>query len=367
MVMRVAALCSGGKGEQVLPQKEPLNTFGDLSLHKNSIDKTIDRVVEELSMNTRKKVDSYTVEEWIKLYKAGYSTLQISRYFHRGQRTVWRHLSRVMKLRPSLRDGPRYPKRSFSGDLVEKAYLLGLRYTDLSAQRHRKQIQVRLSTTHPAMLDLFAGLFGKYTTVKCYPINKGEKQGYEWTTYCYVDRSFEFLEVTRHLPNWILEDDAIFLSFFAGCIDGDGCISIEQRRRELWYPNIQLNSQNKLMLDYIFQKLKQMGYNPRLRLIQNKGSATYSKYKLNNDLWGLRLSRKSETINLLKYLPLKHIEKFEKQKIISENLGKPWTEIKDKVHGLRERIRREVSEHVTEAQQEYKRRAVRLSNPKLIV
>jgi hypothetical protein len=338
-----------------IERKSEPNTFGDLSLPKNSINQTIDWV-ERMLMNPRQKIDSYLVEEWVKLYNAGYSTRQIARYFHRGQRTVWRHLNRVMKLRPSLRDGPKYPKRSFSGDLIEKAYILGLRYTDLSTQRHRKQIQVRLSTTHPAMLDLFTGLFGKYTTVKCYPINKGGKQGYEWTTYCYVDSSFEFLEATKRPPSWILKDDAIFLSFFAGCVDGDGCISIEQRRRELWYPVIHLHSQNKLMLHCIFQKLKEMGYNPTINVAQNKGSVTYRKYRLNNNLWTLHLRKRSETIHLLKYLPLKHAEKVEKQKIILENADGTWTKAGDKVYRLRENIRKDVSECIAKAQREHDRK-----------
>lgn len=307
-------------------------------------------------MNIRKRVDNHTVEKWIKLYKAGHSTRQIAKYFHRGQKTVWRHLSRVMKLRPSLRDGPKYPKRSFSGDLIEKAYLLGLRYTDLSAQKHRKQIQVRLSTTHPAMLNLFADLFGKYATVKCYPINKGWKRDYEWTTYCYINSSFEFLKVTKHLPSWILKDDAIFLSFFAGCVDGDGSISIEHRRRELWYPVIHFYSQNKLMIYYIFQKLKEMGYNPTINVIQNKGSETYRKYRLNSDIWALHLRKRSETIRLLKYLPLKHAEKVEKQKIILEDVDGIWTEVGDKVYRLRENIRKDVSECIAKAQREHNRK-----------
>lgn len=303
-------------------------------------------------MNPRQKVDDHLVEEWVKLYKAGYSTHRIAKCFHVGQRTVWRHLSKTMKLRDLIQATTKYPKKSFSGNLIEKAYLLGLRYTDLSARRHRRQIQVWLSTTHPHMINLFADLFSKYTTVRRYPIYKEDGQSYEWTTYCYLDNSFEFLvDVTKHVPNWILTDDAIFLSFFAGCIDGDGSVYIERRRRELWYPAIGLYSENTLLLDNIFRKLRQMGYTPRLNVAQRKGSATYlNKYRLNNDVWVLRLGRKSETVNLLKCLPLKHAEKIKKQKIILGNICKSWTELKDKIHRLRESVRKEVSEHVTRAQ-----------------
>ena len=304
-------------------------------------------------MNIHKKVDDYTAEKWVELYKAGYSTRQIAKYFHRGQRMIWRHLSKVMKLRLSLWDGPKYPKRPFSGDLIEKAYLLGFRYTDISACRHRKQIQAWLSTTHPAMLNLFADLFSKYSIVKCYPIKKGENQGYEWTIYCYLNRSFEFLDATKNFPSWILKNDVVFLSFFAGCVDGDGSISIERRRHELWYPVIRLCSQNKSMLHRIFQKLKEMGYHPTINVTQNKGSVTYRKYRLNNDLWTLCLHKRSEIIHLLKYLPLKHAEKVEKQKIILENADGSWTKVADIFYRLRENIRKDVSECIAKAQREH--------------
>lgn len=307
-------------------------------------------------MNSRQKIHNHTVEEWVKLYEAGYSTRQIAKCFHVGQRTVWRHLSKIMKLRPSLRDGPKYPKKSFCGDSLEKAYLLGLRYTDLSACKHRRQIQAWLSTSHSAMVNLFVKLFSKYATVKWYPIYKRDEESYEWTVYCFLDSTFEFLvEVPAH-PSWVLTNDAVFLSFFAGRIDGDGSISVEQRRNRWWYSVIHFNSENKLLIDCIFQKLKQMGYNPRLRIAQHKGSITYSKYKLTNDLWVLRLGRKNEVINLLEYLPLKLAEKVEKQKIILEGINKSWMELRNVIHELRRTIHNKTNKCITEAQQEHNRR-----------
>lgn len=304
----------------------------------------------------RHKVNNSAVKEWVKLYAAGYSTLQIAKCFHVGQRTVWRHLSRIMKLRPSLRDGPKYPKKPFCGDLLEKAYLLGLRYSDISAFRHRNQIQARLSTSHPAMLNLVTELFSKYTTVKSYPIYKKDEPRYEWTIYCYLDSTFDFLVEPPTLPSWVLPNDAVFLSFFAGCIDGDGSVGIEQRRNLWWYPCVAFYSENKLLIDCIFQKLQQMGYKPRLGVAQRKGSVTYSKYKLTDDMWVLRLGRKDQTISLLKNLPLKHAEKAEKKKIILEGINKSCIELKEVIHELRKTILNETNKCISEARQEYIRK-----------
>lgn len=107
------------------------------------------------------------------------------------------------------------------------------------------------------------------------------------------------------------------------------------------------------MLSNIPQKLRQMDYSSSLNILQSKGSTSYSKYKLNNDLWVLRLRRKDETIDLLKCLPLKHDEKIEKQNITLEHLDEPWAKLGDRIWELREMIRRRVNEHISRAQQGY--------------
>ena len=63
----------------------------------------------------------------------------------------------------------KYDRKSFSGDRIERAYLMGLRYCDLDAAKHARAVRVRVSTTHPAMADLFESLFSPIVHILRYP------------------------------------------------------------------------------------------------------------------------------------------------------------------------------------------------------
>src|SRR5712692_2949530 len=85
--------------------------------------------------------------------------------------TTRKHLLRETALRRSSsgighlrsRRSIKYPRLAFSDDEVERAYLLGFRGGDLNAaMTSPNSVMVRVSTTHPAMLDLFAQTFGNY-------------------------------------------------------------------------------------------------------------------------------------------------------------------------------------------------------------
>lgn len=56
----------------------------------------------------------------------------------------------------------RYPRLPFDGDTHEMAYAVGLRLGDLYVVRKGHGISVSTTTTHPAMLDLFRRMFGRY-------------------------------------------------------------------------------------------------------------------------------------------------------------------------------------------------------------
>ena len=87
--------------------------------------------------------------------------------------------------------GLRYPKRPFSGDSSEASYTLGLRAGDLHARMYGFQTRLSTSSTHPAMWRLLTSVFGGYGRVgKSASLSKGQ---YEWSMYCYLDRSFDFL------------------------------------------------------------------------------------------------------------------------------------------------------------------------------
>ena len=69
----------------------------------------------------------------------------------------------------------KYKKIHFSGNLNEKAYLLGLRTGDLSAHINWFQIRIGTSTTHPAQVEMLERAFEKYTHVHNY-IHKDKRE-----------------------------------------------------------------------------------------------------------------------------------------------------------------------------------------------
>ena len=107
-----------------------------------------------------RKVTNEMVDEWARRYNEGQSLKEIA-----GATvdpvTVWLHLrKRGVQLRNRI-DAQivavsKYQRTPFSGDKLERAYLMGLRYGDLHAVRHGRAIRVRVSTTHPAPWPSFS-------------------------------------------------------------------------------------------------------------------------------------------------------------------------------------------------------------------
>ena len=93
-----------------------------------------------------------------------YSQSKISKVFCVQHQTIRRWLDRLeipIKARKDIVSDSlkKYKRTSFSNDVKEKAYIIGLRYGDISTQRHGRHIRVYTGTTHPAMLQLFNETF----------------------------------------------------------------------------------------------------------------------------------------------------------------------------------------------------------------
>ena len=74
--------------------------------------------------------------------------------------TVWHHLKREKveirdKLEALIKATTKHERKPFEGSEAERWYMIGLRYGDLHVMRHGKAIRVRVTTTHPAMAQLF--------------------------------------------------------------------------------------------------------------------------------------------------------------------------------------------------------------------
>ena len=120
-----------------------------------------------------RKVTEEMVSGWVKRYEAGESLKQIAAG-ELSPVTVFLHLrKRGVKLRDKveaqIKAVTKHPKTQFSGDPLEKAYLIGFTWGDCDVVMHGRAVRVRTSTTHPLMANLFASLFSRYGFVHEHP------------------------------------------------------------------------------------------------------------------------------------------------------------------------------------------------------
>lgn len=213
-------------------------------------------------------------------------------------------------------------KKPFTGDLSEKAYLLGLRAGDFYAKRNHLCIRIQTSTTHPAQVDLLRNALGHYAEI-CIYLQKG-KFGNEWYIYADLHPTFDFLlEKPKEIPQWILENSHYFYNFLAAYSDCEGCYRIAKSDKNNIRFFFQIATGDLEILKGIKQKLEYFGYHPFLHLEKKKGlpGKKYPEYISKIDIYRFIFNRKAEVISLIELLlPLsKHSEKIRKINLILLN------------------------------------------------
>ncbi len=121
--------------------------------------------------------------------------------------TVSRKMSRYdIKSRPPWRE--RYPRHDFSGDPLEKAYLVGFRLGDLTVRRAELSIEVIMTTTRQEQVKLMRELFSRYGHVYEHRTPDGRV-----FMQVRLNRTFEFLLPKKDcVPDWVLADDEWFFA-----------------------------------------------------------------------------------------------------------------------------------------------------------
>ena len=265
-----------------------------------------------------RKVTQMMVDEWAVRYQAGESLKQIAGG-NVDPVTVWNHLkARGLTLRgkveAQIQAVTKYERKQFSGDKIERAYLLGLRYGDFHAVRHGRAIRVRVSTTHPAMGDLFESLFAPYGHVARYP-RKAKLVEFEWTLECDLDDSFWFLlakPAIIELENLSKEE---MIAFLAGFFDAEGSIFLHNKAGRHNPEVIFTNTEDKVLY-YVMKSILRLGFHCKLVwTIQNddrKGITGYSR-KGQVILWRFR-----EVQRFLQLVPMRHSEKLAKARLVQQ-------------------------------------------------
>ena len=212
----------------------------------------------------------------------------------------------------------RYPKFNFSGDLKERAYLIGFRIGDLHIQlsRSKNLIFADCTSTKTEQLKLFKDLFSKYGYVW---VGKPRKNGNR-VFLVRLNRSFNFLLPKKdNIPRWIRENNNYFLSFLAGYTDAEGCFRIGYKN----VASFTLSSYEKTILKQIYQGLLKIGTEcnpPRLHVKKGHKKADGCVYR--NDEWSLVMNKKSSLLQVLELIIpiLKHQKRLKDAKQAKQNI-----------------------------------------------
>lgn len=244
------------------------------------------------------------------------SMTEISRIFSCNRVTI---LNRIKEYKIKVRDFSsahiKYPKKDFSGNLVEKAFLIGFRLGDLHVRKYEKNgkvISVECASTKLDQIILIQNLFKKYGYVR---ITQSDGDSII-RIQCALNPSFNFLLPKRDLIEaWILRSNKLFFAFFAGYLDAEGDISFHSNK----IVSLRVGTYDKNILTQIRQKLRKYGIESKFNLDRPKGSKINLSprdklrgirkiYKTKQDFWRVAVYRKKDLLKLFNYISpyLKH-------------------------------------------------------------
>lgn len=214
----------------------------------------------------------------------------------------------------------KYPKHDFSGNLMEKAYLIGFRLGDLNVYKIHELVQVRCSTTVQAQIDLIESLFKKYTNVHIWKAKRGT---FEITIL--LNNSFEFLlPKNDEIEDWITGNDEYFLGFLGGYSDAEGSFYLRKpyKLARVGWGIFEVGTFDKNILSYISQRLDQLEIKNKLNISRYANSIDKRGVICNKDCWRLTIAKKQSLWNFIKLIkPFhKHQQKLKDLKKVEENL-----------------------------------------------
>lgn len=269
-----------------------------------------------------RKVTPQMTNDWVARYLTGESLKQIAGDVV-SPVTVWNQLKarRVVlrdKAEAQIRAVTKYERKPFSGDRFERAYLVGLRYGDLDAVRHGRAIRVRVSTTHPAMADLFESVFSPYGYVHRYP-REARLTGYEWTLECDLDDSFGFLIDKASIPELTSMTDDLFVAFLAGVFDAEGSVLMHKKGNR-HDPEVSISNSDKNFLDLLFVRIRKIGLSAHFEWRRQK----FDRQGIASDgmKGNVRIWQFADVQRFLALVRFRHNEKLAKAELAKALVGK---------------------------------------------
>lgn len=303
-----------------LYNKEKLTTF-QIAEKLDCCQATVWKRLKEFNIKTRfpgaKRVN-LTNEKLHELYVLKkLSTWKVGEVLGISRSTIHMKLKESGMIRDRATAHIIYPRNDFSGDLIEKAHMIGFRIGDLRARKqykNSKTICLACSSTIPEQTELINDLFSSYGRVWI----KKAKNNKLTHSEAYLNESFDFL-LTKKVPKWIFRNKKHFLSFLAGFIDAEGHIGIYNNMARFSLGNYDFE-----ILNFIHEKLAEYGVSGNKPFSDNrKGKENNQGYKYNQNYWHFRISRKEELMKLFNLIRpyIKHKNKIKDLNKAIENIN----------------------------------------------
>lgn len=143
------------------------------------------------------------------------------------------------------------PRKDFSGDLIEKSYLIGFRLGDLGVRKiypNSKTITVASGSTIKEQIDLIESLFENYGTVRIKTTNSNKTN-----IWVGLNETFDFL-LSKEVPIWTRDNKETFFSFLAGFSDAEGSFGVYNNQAVF-----QIGNYNREILLFIKNELEKQG------------------------------------------------------------------------------------------------------------
>lgn len=232
-------------------------------------------------------------ERLIELYiKKKLSTWKIEKLYGYSRGTIHRKLNEYgLKTRSLAESNIKYPRKDFSGDLIEKSYLIGFAMGDLGVRKifpKSETVYVASGSTIPEQIDLIKELFEGYGKIWIQRTNG------KINIQTNLNRSFDFL-LDKKFPQWVEGDIDLFLAFLAGFIDAEGTIGISNKMAYLSIGNYDSET-----LSCIHNNLKKLGINSHPpHSDSRKGKKNNQGYVYRENYWTFRIDKKSDLLHLL--------------------------------------------------------------------
>lgn len=197
--------------------------------------------------------------------------------------------------------------RDFSGDIFEKAYLIGFRMGDLHVKREHKGsegIRVFGGSSRSEQNELLERLFEHYGHFA---------QSVQWrlsmrgTLKCVylsisLNHTFEFLlDHPAEIPEWILNDSNLFPAFFGGFSDAEGSFHVTTRKGAIPHGRFSLINTDKRILEQCCEQLISLGIAcSNLNKVYDAGRQTSKRGVFaNKALWEFAVEEKESLLRLI--------------------------------------------------------------------